>query len=429
MKLIERTSRTYLWLSIVIFLISAGMLIFVLTAVMNNRLDEQLRYNKEVLAKTIKYDYPLTIFDPPAELNESEQKKYPNDTVIFKDTLILRAIEGEGVDEFEKYRQLTAYETLHDKRWKIVVRNSLVRNQDFIWVIVLSSFIIIILLLIGLWILNTKISKKIWYPFYTNLDKLKNFSVQDKNPIELESSNIDEFKELNESIRNLTQKLQSDFSSLKEFSENASHEMQTPLAIMQSKIELLLQSNNINQKQSHQLQSIYQAGKRLSKLNKTLLLLAKVENQQYSTKEEVSFHNLIEKQLENYEDFILNKNITVTKNLSEHIVSTNAILADTLISNLISNAIKHNVENGTISIIYKEDELIFSNTGEPLIGAPEDLFNRFKKQSSRKDSLGLGLAIIKQICDVNQWQLNYHCIDKLHTLSVLFNKKQTSKSN
>ncbi|QCX40648.1 HAMP domain-containing histidine kinase [Aureibaculum algae] len=429
MKLIERTSRTYLWLSIVIFLISAGMLIFVLTTVMNNRLDEQLRYFKDVIAKRIKYDYPLTIFEEPIELNEAEQYKYPNDTIIYKDTLILRNIEGEGINEFEKYRQLTAYETLHNIRYKIVARNSLVRNQDFIWVIVVSSFIIIILLLIGLWILNTYISKKLWHPFYTNINRLKNFSVQDQEPIKLEKSNIEEFQELNESIRNLTQKLQSDFSNLKEFSENASHEMQTPLAIMQSKIELLLQSDNINQEQSEQLQSIYQAGKRLSKLNKTLLLLAKVENQQFSTKEEVSFKELIEKQLENYEDFILNKNISVSKELSDHIISTNVTLVDTLVSNLLSNAIKHNINNGTISITFSKNQLIFSNTGEQLKGDPENLFNRFKKQSTRKDSLGLGLAIIKQICDVNQWQLNYSCVNKLHTLSVSFNSTTTNQND
>lgn len=420
MKLIERTSRTYLWLSVVIFIISAGMLITVLTVVMNNRLDEQLRYNMDVMSKAIKYDYPLTIFEEPRKLNEAELIKYPNDTIIFKDTLILRAIEGEGIDGFEKYRQLTAYETLHSKRWKIVARYSLVRNQDFIWVVLLASFIIIILILIGLWILNRQISKKLWKPFYYNLDKLKNFSIQDQKPIKLANSDIDEFKELNESIKNLTQKLQSDYGNLKEFSENASHEMQTPLAIMQSKIEMLLQSNNINKQQSEQLQSIYQAGKRLSKLNKTLLLLAKVENQQYSTKEEVSFKDLIENQLENYEDFILNKNITVTKELSDHKSSTNKILADTLISNLLSNAIKHNYNNGTISIVYTKDKLVFSNTGVPIKGDPVNLFNRFMKQSTRKDSLGLGLAIIKQICDSNHWQLKYLCEDELHTLRVDF---------
>lgn len=420
MKLIRKTGRTYLWLSIIIFILSGAILIFVLTIVMNNRLDNQLLYSKEVIAKRIKYDIPLTIFEEPEELTEAENKLYPKDTIIYKDTLILRLIEGEGVDEFENYRQLTSYDTLQGIRYKIIARNSLVRNQDLIWVIILSTFVVFLLLLSGLWILNTQISKKIWNPFYININKLKNFSIQDQNPIELETSNIDEFKELNTSIKNLTQKLQSDFNNLKEFSENASHEMQTPLAIMKSKIELLLQSSDLTKEQSEQLQSIYQAGNRLSKLNKTLLLLAKVENQQFSNKEEVSFKNLIEKQLENYEDFIINKNILVQKELSDHFSSANIILIDTLISNLLSNAIKHNIPNGKINITYTKDTLVFSNTGTPLKGNPENLFNRFKKESTLRDSLGLGLAIIKQICDVNHWQLNYTCEKEIHTISVTF---------
>jgi len=420
MKLIQKTSRTYLLLSAIIFILSGVMLFFVLTSVMNNRLDEKLLYNKEVIAKRIKYDYPLTIFDTE-ELTEAENRAYPNDTLIYKDTLIFHAIEGvEGVEEYEKYRQLTAYETLQGERHKIITRNSLVRNQDFVSIITLSTIIIILLLLTGLLILNTLIAKKIWKPFYMNLDRLKNFSIQDQNIIELEPSNVEEFIELNSSIKNLTQKLQSDFNNLKEFSENASHEMQTPLAIMQSKIELLLQSTDVTKEQSKQLQSIYQAGQRLSKLNKTLLLLAKVENQQFSTKEEISLKELIERQLENYEDFIVNKNLKVTTELSDDNIITNTVLADTLISNLLSNAIKHNIPNGTIEIIHVRDILIFSNTGLPLDQDPENLFSRFKKASTLKDSLGLGLAIVKKICEVNDWQTSYSYEDNTHQISILF---------
>jgi len=421
MKLIQKTSRTYLLLSVIIFILSGVMLYFVLTTVMNNRLDDKLMYNKEVITRVIKYDYPLTIFDEPEELSEAENKIYPNDTIIYKDTLIFHPIEGvEGAEEYEKYRQLTSYETLQGKRYKIITRNSLVRNQDFISIITLSTVVIILLLLTGLLILNTQIAKKIWKPFYLNLDRLKNFSIQDQSPIELEVSDIEEFKELNSSIKSLTQKLQSDFNNLKEFSENASHEMQTPLAIMQSKIELLLQSSSFTKEQSKQLQSIYQAGQRLSKLNKTLLLLAKVENQQFSVKEEISLKSLIEKQLENYEDFIFNKNLKVDTELSEQSITTNTVLADTLISNLLSNAIRHNIQNGTISITYIRDILIFSNTGNSLEQDPEILFNRFKKASNSKDSLGLGLAIVKKICEVNNWQISYSNEEKIHQISILF---------
>jgi len=421
MQLNEKIARTYLILSILIFALSGVMLYFVLTSVMNNRLDQQLLYVKEVIAKRIKYDYDIPLFEEPEELTEIENRVYPRDTIIYKDTLIFHAIEGvEGAEEYEKYRQLTAYETLQGQRYKLITRNSLVRNQDFILIITLSTVIIILLLLTGLWVLNIQIAKNIWKPFYMNLDRLKTFSIQDQNPIELEPSNVEEFKELNRSIKNLTLKLHSDFNNLKEFSENASHEMQTPLAIMQSKIELLLQSAKLTKVQSEQLQSIYQAGQRLSKLNKTLLLLAKVENQQFSSKEEVSLKTIIEKQLENYEDFIINKNIKVNTDLSDKTISTNTVLAETLISNLFSNAIKHNIQDGTIDITYIRDILIFSNTGNILQQDPQNLFNRFKKASTRKDSLGLGLAIVKKICDVNDWQISYSNEKNMHQISILF---------
>ena len=421
MKLIQKTSRTYLLLSAIIFVLSGVMLYFVLTSVMNNRLDQQLLYHKALVAKIIKYDYDFTLFEEPEELTEAENKLYPRDTIIYKDTLIFHAIEDVvGAEEYEKYRQLTSYETLQGKRYKIVTRNSLGRNQDFVSIITLSTIIIILLLLTGLLILNTQIAKQIWKPFYTNLDRLKNFSIQDQNAIQLEPSNVEEFKELNSSLKSLTQKLQSDFNNLKEFSENASHEMQTPLAIMQSKIELLLQSTDVTKEQSEELQSIYQAGNRLSKLNKTLLLLAKVENQQFSTKKEISLKEIIERQLENYEDFIANKNIKITTELSDDTIITNSVLADTLISNLLSNAIKHNILNGSIDITHVRDILIFSNTGLPLDQNPENLFTRFKKASTLKDSLGLGLAIVKKICEVNDWQISYSYQDNTHQISILF---------
>jgi len=420
MQLNEKIGRTYLILSIILFVLSGVILYFVLTDVMNNRLDEKLLYHKALVEKIIKYDYDFPLFETPEELTESENRVYPRDTIIYKDTLIFYGISGvEGAEEYEKYRQLTSYQTLQGKRWKIITRNSLVRNQDFISIITLSTIIIILLLLTGLWVLNTQIVKNIWKPFYQNLDKLKNFSIQDQNPIELEPSNVEEFIELNDSIKSLTSKLRSDFNNLKEFSENASHEMQTPLAIMQSKVELLLQSSKLTKDQINLLQSIYQSGQKLSKLNKTLLLLAKVENQQFSTKEDVSLKSLIEKQLEHYEDFILSKNIEVNTDLSDNNIQTNTLLADTLISNLISNAIKHNIQNGNINITYFRDILIFSNSGNELKQDPEILFNRFKKASTLKDSLGLGLAIVKKICEANGWQISYSYQENVHQISVL----------
>ena len=422
MKLIERTGRAYLFLTIAIFVLGGILLAVILTTVMNRRLDEKLLYNKEVVAKRIKYDYPLTIFEEPEELTEAENRLYSNDTLIYKDTLIFHAIEDvAGAEEFEKYRQLTSYETLQGIRYKIVTRNSLERNQVYVTLITASTSLIILLLLTGLWFFNTRIAKKIWNPFHNNLNNLTNFSIQDKDPIELQESSIDEFKQLNKSIESLTQKVSSDFNNLKEFTENASHEMQTPLAIMQSKIELLLQSENLNEEEIKQLQSIYQAGKRLSKLNKTLLTLAKVENRQFSEIEDFNLTELINNKLENYEDFILQKELTVTKKLNpDTILSTNSTLIDMLVSNLLSNAIRHNVDKGSINIELQPQYFFISNTGSELKIDPKNLFNRFKKESSSPDSSGLGLAIVKKICDISEWKIDYTYVDEQHQIMVRF---------
>lgn len=415
MKLIQKTSRAYLILSGVAFLISVVMLYLVLTNVISRWLDEKLLYSNKEVVGHLKFKYPITNLEYKS-LGKIEDLKSYKDTLIFKDTAVYRA----SMKEFDVFRQLTSYQTIRGEYYKIITRNSVVNNDDFVNAIIVYMIVILSLLLTGLLILNTQIAKNIWNPFYANLFALKKFSIQDKNNIQLVPSEIDEFKELNDSIINLTNKVQTDFNSLKEFTENASHEMQTPLAIMQSKIELLLQTTKFTKNQAVQLQSIYLAGKRLSKLNKTLLLLAKVENQQYNINEKIDLKTVIENKLEIYDDFILNKNITVTKSITNIILTSNQVLVDTLITNLLSNAIKHNITNGKINIITKDNSLIFSNTGNFLNHNPEDLFNRFKKESISKDSIGLGLAIVKKICDANNWKVSYTYKNKSHKISIIF---------
>lgn len=415
MKLIQKTSRTYLLLSGIAFLISALTLYLVLTKAISSWLDKKLLYSKTEVVGKLKFYYPLTTLKYE-DLGKTKDLINPKDTLVFKDTAVYIA----SAKEFDTFRQLTAYETIRDRQYKIVARNSLVDNQDFVSAIIVYIIVILSLLLVGLWILNTQIAKSIWYPFYTNLEILKKFSIQNQSNIELVPSEITEFEELNNSIINLTGRVQSDFNNLKEFTENASHEMQTPLAIMQSKIENLLQSSNLDHRQTSELHSIYQAGNRLSKLNKALILLAKVENQQFNFKEIIDLKDLIEKKLEIYEDFIESKKITINKSLVKDTILSSTSLVNILISNLLSNAIKHNFSNGILNITYTDNKLIFSNTGKPLKQDPNNLFNRFKKESVYKDSIGLGLAIVKKICDVNNWDISYTYKNQLHIISILF---------
>ncbi len=415
MKLIQKTKQTYIIYSIIIFIASSIIIFFVLKNIITKKQDENLLWDKELIAQKLKYEYPLPIF----EVDDFISKIPIKDTLYFKDTLIYQLIDG--IEKRELYRQLTSIETLHGKTYVITTRSSLVKNQDFILAITLSIGIVILLLILTVFFVNTLILRNAWQPFYENLEILKSFSVENNQPIHLQNSKIDEFQELNQSLIKLTNKINSDFNNLKEFTDNASHEMQTPLAIMQLKSESLMQSENLKTDDKHQIKAIYLAAQRLSKLNKTLLLLSKIENQQFSEKELILINDVIDKQLEIFEDFIESKKITVIKNFTSNVkVSANPLLFDIVISNLISNAIKHNLKSGNLEIATSDLFISFSNSGEPLNISSTSLFERFKKDSKSSDSFGLGLAIVKKICDTYNWKINHSFIENQHNISIYF---------
>jgi len=212
-----------------------------------------------------------------------------------------------------------------------------------------------------------------------------------------------------------------DYEALKSFTENASHEIQTPLAVINSKIELLMQSENFSEPQMRHIQHIQEEVSRLSKLNQSLLLLTKIDNQQFKDHERVDIANIITRQLDNYEELMAAKEITLTKNIAgESFVMMNKTMAEILVSNLIINAIKHNIKNGTIEISADENQFTVKNTGATLSTNPGELFERFKKDKVNSESLGLGLSIVKKIADQYHFKTGYHYTNGLHTVSVFF---------
>ncbi len=415
MKLFEKTRKTHIVYSAIIFILSGSIVYFTLKNIVSEKQDEKLLWDKELIARKIKYEYPLPIFD----VEDFKSNPYIKDTLYFKDTLMYQVVNN--VENYELYRQLTSIETLQGKTYRIITRSSIVRNQDFILGVTLAVGIIIFIMILTVYFVNSIVMRKVWLPFYQNLETLKNFSVENNKPIQLKESDIDEFQELNNSLSKLTTKINSDFNNLKEFTENASHEMQTPLAIMQSKSELLLQSDNLDKGQVAQIRAIYQSVQRLSKLNKTLLLLSKIENQQFKEVELIQVNQVVERHLEIFEDFIESKHLTVDmKSTLEVELEANPLLFDMIISNLISNAIKHNVEGGHIEILTTNLFLSVSNSGIPPKIESAALFERFKKESTASNSFGLGLAIVKKICDNYHWKITHSYIEDQHNISIYF---------
>lgn len=212
-----------------------------------------------------------------------------------------------------------------------------------------------------------------------------------------------------------------DFRNLKQFTENAAHELQTPMAIIQSKTELLLQNPHLGAQELRQVSAIYAAGNRMSRLNRSLLLLSRIENRQFQTDERIDFSVLVRKQVDWVGDIAEGKGLTIDLDVQDNISKlSHTMLAETLVSNLLKNAIRHNVADGQISIRLSAETLEVSNSGKPLQVAPETLFERFKKAEIKSEGSGLGLAIIKQVCEVHRWDVRYLYQEKKHTLRVNF---------
>ena len=235
-------------------------------------------------------------------------------------------------------------------------------------------------------------------------------------------TNTYEFDVLNDTLNDLTKKIQDDFVNLKEFTENASHEIQTPLAIIKSKLELSLHDPLLPENQRTHIHLAYESAIRLSKLNEALLLLSKIENRQFTEETDVDLAGLINERIAQVEDLTGFRNIIVFLDLTAPFqVKMNRYLAEILVNNLLGNAIKHNVTNGEIRVSGDQHKLSISNTGLPLTIEPSKLFKRFVKQSVNNESTGLGLAIAKEICVTHHLLLEYSYHNQFHTLTITFN--------
>lgn len=251
------------------------------------------------------------------------------------------------------------------------------------------------------------------------IQTLEGFDLDEPKKVTFEISHLPIFNELNEYLMDLIDRVRSNYHANKQFTQNASHELQTPLAIIKGHAELLLQSRNIRKKESEALGLILQNANRLSKINNALILLSKIEHHRFADTEMVNFSKVTDDILSNFDDLIQINGITIKKiNNADMVVEMSKSLAEILITNLIQNAIRHNLKNGFIEMVYAADEFLVTNPGAELEYPPERLFKRFKKQSTSEESIGLGLSIIKKICDQNNLEVAYLHHDNMHTFKI-----------
>lgn len=419
MKLIKKTQRYYLLLMAGLLLVlSAVFLVFISSELKESTDDMLARDLHTVIIELLKEDkVPKAFYNTPT-IQINLIPGVVNGEVIYSDVMLPDPEDGE----MEEFRQIRTQVELNGQAYEMILRQPRIEYRD-LWSSILTALLIyIVVLMILIALVNRKFFQHIWNPFYHTLDQLAAYRIKDERKLNLKDNDIDEFQELNKEVKNLIGRVEDDYHRLKQFTENASHEIQTPLAVIQNQVELLFQNEKLPEDQRMRIGEINKMAGRLSRLNSALLLLTKIENEQYIDRKMINVNQLLKDLITQYRELAKAKKITIEEDFKANVgITMNADLAEMLFRNLLSNAVKHNYPGGTVTVSLKPHRLAISNTGvEPKVD-PSQLFNRFQKSNEDSDSLGLGLAIVHAIIVANDFEIDYRFTNEKHTLEITFN--------
>ncbi|WP_337043921.1 sensor histidine kinase [Emticicia sp. 17c] len=321
---------------------------------------------------------------------------------------------------FERFRGRSTYFYIQGKPYHLSVETNVEETHETMLAIAVVTILFFILLVIGFILLNRKIATTIWQPFKNTLNELKRFDLNSHKSIQLAASDIEEFEELNRVLGKLIDNNIAVYNQQKQFTENASHELQTPLALLKSKIDLLLQNGSFNQQQLALITSLNTPLARVSRINKNLLLLAKIENHQYADEQLIPLNEVLDETIDILSDYALNKQIRIDNLIAEPImVKGNKHLLEIMLSNLVVNAISHNIEHGSIALAYQAPVFSIANSGLNSLNK-DTLFKRFVSASAQTTNSGLGLAIVKEICNRYNWPIDYTFAENQHRFFITF---------
>lgn len=426
--LLSKTTKPFLIFLLIVLTFSIPVYYFVVDAIWQDELDE----HNEIVAEKTSYEFnrmPISAEEMQRNIALWNQIQPGTNIEKLKEnywkkekTFTTEKYKPFSADtKIERYRCLEKVIYIKNEPYLFTIETNIEETKGTVMIIGMTTFFFFILMVSGLFVLNRKLSKSIWKPFHKTLDQLKHFNLNNHTQIDFERSDTVEFQELNDSLQKLIAQNVSVYKTQKEFTENASHELQTPLAILKNKLDLLLQNSDLTEKQYNIAEDMNKALSRSARINQNLLLLAKIKNSQFDQSEIIHFNGLVKQIIGNLEEHFLQKNISLQiPVLEETVVKGNISLAEILVNNLILNAIRHTQSQGYITV--KLENSLFSVANSGSIQLDENmLFKRFSKLSSSNSGSGLGLAIIKEISKSQNWAVDYHFSEQNHIFCVRFN--------
>lgn len=318
----------------------------------------------------------------------------------------------------------TIFENEAGEYFQLVVMTPTIEKRDVIHSILIWTSLLYATLLVIIIVLNIYVFYRSMQPLYRLLDWFRHYRVGQKNEPLPNRNTITEFRTLYDAANLYAARNEQLFEQQKRFIGNASHELQTPLAICRNRLEMLMEDEDITERQLEELAKTHQTLEHITKLNKSLLLLSKIENEQFADVRPVCFNHIVRRYLDDYCEVYEYRDIAVSVREEARLTFVlNETLAVTLVTNLLKNAFVHNTDGGRLVITLTADTFCISNTGGRHPLDRTKIFERFYKGSKQEGSTGLGLSIVAGICKLSGLEVHYEYRDEMHHFSIRQQKK------
>ncbi len=395
----------------------AGLFYFALMDEVNDEVDDSLEDYSEVIITRKLAGEQLPSHNNGSnnqyylqEVSETYADAHPH--ITYADSMVFIKEKNET----EPARILsTIFEDENDRYYLLTVSTPSIEKHDMIlaiwyWIMFLYGALLLTILGINVWIYRRSMK-----PLYILLNWLDSYVLGKENRPLANPTDITEFQKLNEALRRSTEANERIYEQQKQFIGNASHEMQTPIAICRGRLEMLMEDESLTESQLEELAKIYETLDHITKLNKSLLLISKIENGQYPESSHIQLNALLRKYLPDYQEAYGYKQIQLDWEETGTLqVYMNETLAAILMTNLLKNAFVHTPARGNIRILIDNRQLEISNSAEDGALDREQIFNRFYQGSKKEHSTGLGLAIVATICRIYTYQIDYTYKENRH---------------